>query len=138
MLTPIAFKGLASRFTSYVAVDPREGKNDSWIAMKSRDVPVHLAHGWGGGQMSYASPPMMTLGPSRRSARCLASRPRMNKMESPVGAAPMARSCLGGAGGALSMMMADMRSLASPAESFDSLACDSIGKTVRTCICSSS
>ena len=43
--------GLASRYTSYVAVDPKEQKElkESWMMMKSRDVPVELAHGWGGG-----------------------------------------------------------------------------------------
>jgi hypothetical protein len=43
---------LASRYTSYVAVDPKEQKElkESWMMMKSRDVPVQLAHGWGGYQ----------------------------------------------------------------------------------------
>lgn len=43
--------GLASRYTSYVAVDPKVQKEleESWMMMKSRDVPLHLAHGWGGG-----------------------------------------------------------------------------------------
>lgn len=42
--------GLASRYTSYVAVDPKEQKElkESWMMMKSRDVPVQIAHGWGG------------------------------------------------------------------------------------------
>ncbi|KZS05848.1 Uncharacterized protein APZ42_030786 [Daphnia magna] len=43
--------GLASRYTSYVAVDSKVQKElkESWMMMKSRDVPLHLAHGWGGG-----------------------------------------------------------------------------------------
>ena len=42
--------GLASRYTSYVAVDPKVQKElkESWMMMKSRDVPVHFAYGWGG------------------------------------------------------------------------------------------
>nr|CAH0110060.1 unnamed protein product [Daphnia galeata] len=51
--------GLASRYTSYVAVDPKEQKElkESWMMMKSRDVPVELAHGWGGGY--GGCPPML-------------------------------------------------------------------------------
>ncbi|XP_057373545.1 von Willebrand factor A domain-containing protein 5A-like [Daphnia carinata] len=43
--------GLASKYTSYVAVDPKVQKElkESWMMMKSRDVPLHMAHGWGGG-----------------------------------------------------------------------------------------
>ena len=43
--------GLASKYTSYVAVDPKEQKElkESWMVMKSRDIPVQVAHGWGGG-----------------------------------------------------------------------------------------
>ncbi|EFX83005.1 hypothetical protein DAPPUDRAFT_302138 [Daphnia pulex] len=45
--------GLASRYTSYVAIDPKEQKElkESWMMMKSRDVPVQFAHGWGGYQV---------------------------------------------------------------------------------------
>lgn len=34
-----------------MAVDPKVQKElkESWMMMKSRDVPLHLAHGWGGG-----------------------------------------------------------------------------------------
>lgn len=46
------YVGLASRYTSYVAVDPKEQKEmkESWMMMKSRDVPVQLAHACGGYQ----------------------------------------------------------------------------------------
>lgn len=49
------FLGLASRYTSYVAVDPKEQKElkESWMMMKSRDVPVEFAHGWGGGYQTF-------------------------------------------------------------------------------------
>ena len=42
--------GLASKFTSYVTVDPNEQKDlkESLMMMKSRDVPVQFALGWGG------------------------------------------------------------------------------------------
>lgn len=52
----IRFAGLASRYTSFVAVDPKEQQtlNESWMMMKSRDVPVQVAHGWGGGATFYA------------------------------------------------------------------------------------
>ena len=45
--------GLASRYTSYVAVDPKANKvlEESWMMMKSRDVPVQVAHGWHRGFM---------------------------------------------------------------------------------------
>ena len=48
--------GLASRYTSFVAVDPKEQSSlkESWMMMKSRDVPVQVAHGWGGGGFPYA------------------------------------------------------------------------------------
>ena len=41
---------LASRYTSYVAVDPKEQTSlkECLMMMKSRDVPNTLAHGWGG------------------------------------------------------------------------------------------
>lgn len=49
-LTSLINLGLASRYTSYVAVDPKEQKDlkESWMMMKSRDIPVQVAHGWGG------------------------------------------------------------------------------------------
>ncbi|KAI9555319.1 hypothetical protein GHT06_017833 [Daphnia sinensis] len=48
--------GLVSRYTSYVAVDPKEQKElkESWMMMKSRDVPIQIAHGWGGGRSRWA------------------------------------------------------------------------------------
>jgi hypothetical protein len=50
--------GLASRYTSFVAVDPKANKQleESWMMMKSRDIPVQVAHGWHGG---FAAPRMM-------------------------------------------------------------------------------
>jgi len=50
--------GLASRYTSYVAVDPKANKplEGSWMMMKSRDIPVQFAHGWHGG---FGAPRMM-------------------------------------------------------------------------------
>lgn len=46
-LTSAIHVGLASRYTSYVAVDPKEQKElkESWMMMKSRDIPVQVAHG---------------------------------------------------------------------------------------------
>jgi hypothetical protein len=42
--------GLASRYTSFIAVDPKQQKSlkDSWMLLKSRDVPNTVAYGWGG------------------------------------------------------------------------------------------
>jgi len=42
--------GLASRCTSFIAVDPKQQKSlkDSWMLLKSRDVPNTVAYGWGG------------------------------------------------------------------------------------------
>lgn len=53
--------GLASRYTSYVAVDPKEQKElkESWMMMKSRDIPVQVAHGWGGGIRNFGGPMML-------------------------------------------------------------------------------
>ena len=41
---------MVSKFTSYVAVDPKQKKElkESGMMMKSLDVPVQVAHGWGG------------------------------------------------------------------------------------------
>ncbi|KAI9556533.1 hypothetical protein GHT06_016323 [Daphnia sinensis] len=76
--------GLASRYTSYVAVDPKVQKElkESWMMMKSRDVPLHLAHGWGGGFAlpalgRCAQPPMamfcnFSAGPPMMKARMAA------------------------------------------------------------------
>jgi len=58
--------GLASRYTSYVAVDPKTNKpvEESWMMMKTRDIPVEIAHGWHGGnfasqmRMMRSAPPL--------------------------------------------------------------------------------
>ena len=41
--------GLASRYASFVAVDSKKQTElkDSWMMMKSRDIPVQVAHEWG-------------------------------------------------------------------------------------------
>ena len=43
------YVGLASRYTSFIAVDPKQQKSlkDSWMLLKSRDVPSTVAYGWG-------------------------------------------------------------------------------------------
>lgn len=58
--------GLASRYTSFVAVDPKANKQleESWMMMKSRDIPVQVAHGWHGG---FAAPRMMMRSPIAQS-----------------------------------------------------------------------
>jgi hypothetical protein len=51
--------GLASRYTSYVAVDPKEQKDlkESWMMMKSRDIPVQVAHWYfGASRMRCGAP----------------------------------------------------------------------------------
>ena len=71
--------GLASRYTSYVAIDPKEQKElkESWMVMKSRDIPVQVAHGWGGGgsRMRRCTPIGIPIG-------IPASAPRMMKKAS--------------------------------------------------------
>lgn len=57
--------GLASMYTSYVAVDTKENKElkDSWMTVKTRDIPIDVAHGWGGGMLGgftgYGAPMAM-------------------------------------------------------------------------------
>ena len=54
--------GLASRYTSYVAVDPKANKallKESWMMMKSRDIPVQVAVGWHGGNFAAPQARMM-------------------------------------------------------------------------------
>ena len=69
--------GLASKFTSYVAVDPKEQKElkESWMMMKSRDVPVQVAHGWGGMAMCNSAAPQMLYGGGMPMARSKRSAP---------------------------------------------------------------
>ena len=61
MLTSVE---LASRYTSYVAVDPKEQTSlkESLIMMKSRDVPNTLAHGWGGHGLQTRAYSMLACG----------------------------------------------------------------------------
>ncbi|XP_046436817.1 von Willebrand factor A domain-containing protein 5A-like [Daphnia pulex] len=65
--------GLASRYTSYVAVDPKEQKElkDSWMVMKSRDIPVQVAHGWGGLSQNFMMTDSANLITKPRVERCL-------------------------------------------------------------------
>ena len=45
---------MASRYTSYIAVDTAENKvlKESWMLMKTRDVPLEVARGYGGWTMT--------------------------------------------------------------------------------------
>ena len=102
--------GLASRYTSYVAVDPKANKplEGSWMMMKSRDIPVQVAHGWHGG---FGAPRMMM--------RCVAP-PISYSMAIPM--SNMVPMALGGAGPhptANSMQMQTSRSLAPMAKSMN-------------------
>lgn len=65
-LTSLINLGLASRYTSYVAVDPKEQKDlkESWMMMKSRDIPVQVAHGWGGASRMRRGAPLQLVSQS--------------------------------------------------------------------------
>jgi hypothetical protein len=84
-LTSLINLGLTSRYTSYVAVDPKEQKElkESWMMMKSRDIPVQVAHGWGGAasRMRRGAPvpamSQMGSGPSLYSALSSLTMPQM-------------------------------------------------------------
>jgi hypothetical protein len=58
---------LASHYTSYVAVDPKEQTSlkESLMMMKSRDVPNTLAHGWGGHSLQSRTLSRMAFGELR-------------------------------------------------------------------------
>ena len=65
--------GLASKYTSYVAVDPKEQKElkESWMVMKSRDIPVQVAHGWGGLRQNLVMTDSASHTAKPRVERCL-------------------------------------------------------------------
>ncbi|XP_046436816.1 von Willebrand factor A domain-containing protein 5A-like [Daphnia pulex] len=87
--------GLTSRYTSYVAVDPKEQKDlkESWMMMKSRDIPVQVAHGWGGGsRMRRGAPvPMCMDDPVENSCTSFGAPPPM-AMPMMSNRAPMMKS----------------------------------------------
>jgi hypothetical protein len=94
-LTSLINLGLASRYTSYVAVDPKEQKDlkESWMMMKSRDIPVQVAHGWGGGsRMRRGAPvPMCMDDPVENSCTSFGAPPPM-AMPMTSNRAPMMKS----------------------------------------------
>jgi hypothetical protein len=54
-------------------VDPKEQKElkDSWMVMKSRDIPVQVAHGWGGLSQNFMMTDSANLITKPRVERCL-------------------------------------------------------------------